>query len=207
MTCLREKVLHSKEAEIFFKTPIIIEEKVDGANLGISITENYELMFQNRSHYVNSSTSTQWRNLDEWVQNHPGIWQILTSPDMILFGEWCYAKHSIHYTQLKDYFLAFDIYDKREEKFLSRECRDKLLEGSGIESVPLIGKGVFDKDQVLDMLQQSSQFYDGPVEGLYLRIEENGYEVKRGKVVRPDFIQDMEDHWSKKTVVKNKIIL
>jgi hypothetical protein len=33
---------------VFLKNSLIIEEKVDGANLGISITEDYKVVFQNR---------------------------------------------------------------------------------------------------------------------------------------------------------------
>ena len=41
-----------------------VEEKVDGANLGISIDKKtQQIMFQNRSHFVNASTAAQWR----WV--------------------------------------------------------------------------------------------------------------------------------------------
>lgn len=106
----------------FLKNKIAIEEKVDGSNLGISVTEDYKIVFQNRSalvfsfhtrtpsnncfpcvfrsHYVSSATATQWKGLDEWVTAHPGLWQVLNSPDLVLFGEWMYAQHSIHYTAL-----------------------------------------------------------------------------------------------------------
>jgi hypothetical protein len=32
----------------------------------------------------------------------------------ILFGEWCRAQHSVFYSRLPDYFLAFDIWDRYE---------------------------------------------------------------------------------------------
>ena len=102
-----------KEAVKFTQRHIVIEEKVDGSNLGISITEDYQIRFQNRSHFVNASSATQFKTLDHWVTQHPGIWQVLTSPDIVLFGEWMYAKHSIHYTRLPDYFIAFDVYDRK----------------------------------------------------------------------------------------------
>jgi hypothetical protein len=38
---------------------ISIEEKVDGSNLGISVDAESRLCFQNRSHYVNSTTQQQ----------------------------------------------------------------------------------------------------------------------------------------------------
>ena len=30
----------------------------------------------------------------------------------IPYGEWLYAKHSVHYRKLPHYFFEFDIYDK-----------------------------------------------------------------------------------------------
>ena len=39
------------------------------------------------------------------------LFEIL-SEKFILFGEWCYAQHSIFYDRLPDWFLGFDIYDK-----------------------------------------------------------------------------------------------
>lgn len=56
----------------------------------------------------------------------------------ILFGEWLYAKHSIHYTQLPSYFIAFDLFDKKENKFYSRRERNKVLDQTTIPYVPLI---------------------------------------------------------------------
>ncbi len=71
---------------------------------------SYEICFQNRSHYVTTETATQWKMLDNWKRQHQeSLYSILT-PNLILFGEWCYSKHSIHYTRLPDYFLAFDVY-------------------------------------------------------------------------------------------------
>ena len=35
------------------------DDQVDGSNLGISITPDHKLLFQNRSHYVNTETQAQ----------------------------------------------------------------------------------------------------------------------------------------------------
>ena len=39
----------------------------------------------------------------------------------ILYGEWVYAKHSIHYTALPGYFIAFDIWDKQTKTFMAHQ--------------------------------------------------------------------------------------
>lgn len=120
---------------------VALEEKVDGANLGISLGEDMRLRAQNRSHYVDSSTHRQFSTLDAWLEEHAGaLYPVLASGESVLFGEWLYAKHSVHYTRLPGYFLAFDIYERAEGKFLSRRERNRRLEGSGIPVVRLVAE-------------------------------------------------------------------
>lgn len=49
---------------------ICVEEKVDGANVGLSIAADGRVLAQNRAHYVNSSSHPQFRPLDEWISQH-----------------------------------------------------------------------------------------------------------------------------------------
>jgi len=202
-------LLTERDAQEWLARPLVLEEKVDGANLGISLSSDQsQLLFQNRSHYVTSASHVQFKQLDSWVRDHTHeLWQILLAEPVIIFGEWLYAKHSIHYTRLPDLFLVFDIFDKLHDRFLSREERDKRLESTTIKSVPLLGKDIFSKEQLLQLLEHQSSFYDGPLEGIYIRREEDGYLTLRSKIVRPSFLQseDMETHWSKHNLVKNII--
>ena len=115
---------------------VCLEEKVDGANLGISIGEDLQLRVQNRSHFVNSKTHRQFSSLDSWIEeNSTALYDLLESGNLVLFGEWLYAKHSIHYTRLPGYFMAFDLYDKSVGKFFSWRERNKRLEDTGIPVV------------------------------------------------------------------------
>lgn len=120
---------------------VAIEEKVDGANLGISIGTDMKLYVQNRSHFINSKTHKQFSTLDAWLsENSTSLYQILEPGQHILFGEWLYAKHSIHYTRLPGYFMAFDIYDREAGKFFSWRERNRRLEGSEIPIVRQIAE-------------------------------------------------------------------
>lgn len=123
---------------------VAMEEKVDGANLGISIdADTLQFRVQNRSHFINAKTHRQFGTLDTWLSEHSeGLFRVL-GPDpgrYVLFGEWLYATHSIAYTRLPDYFLAFDVYDREIGKFLSWRERNKCLEGTGIHPVRLIAE-------------------------------------------------------------------
>merc|ERR1712146_658936 len=108
----------------------IAEEKVDGANLGLSLTSAYEILAQNRSHYVNSQSATQFRALDGWLAEHGwALCQLLVPEVEVLFGEWVAVRHSVAYTKLPGPFIAFDIYNKATRTFASAAERDRRMAG------------------------------------------------------------------------------
>jgi hypothetical protein len=55
-------------------------------------------------------------------------------------------------------------------------------------------------------MSTKSAYGDEVVEGLYLRRESRGWVTARAKVVRPDFIQAIEQHWSGRPIKKNIIV-
>jgi len=52
------------------ESQILITEKIDGANLGISLDSSGRILIQNRAHWVNSKTHFQFKKLDIWVEQH-----------------------------------------------------------------------------------------------------------------------------------------
>jgi hypothetical protein len=92
-------------------------------------------------------------------------------PDLMLFGEWCYAVHTVPYTKLPDWFLAFDIYDRARSEFWSVARRDALVQRLALTLVPRVGTGTYDLPGLRRLLGQS-RLADGPAEGLYVRCDE-----------------------------------
>ena len=192
---------------------VIITEKVDGANMGFSLSADRELLVQNRSHYVTSTTHPQFRPLYPWIEEHrEGLYQVLDRDNSfperyILYGEWVVAQHSIPYSRLPDRFLAFDFYDRQTQTWADRVAMERLLAGTGISLVPIMYQGPRPTENVLkDMVHQPSQFYNGPVEGIYVKEEQNGQVINRGKIVRSDFTAGITDHWDKAPVRKNGFV-
>lgn len=200
---------HSEFPRLFNK-PVRVEEKVDGANLGISLSSSppHSILVQNRSHYVTSSDGPQFAKLDHWLaKNAAELRRILSRdpalPDRyVLFGEWVAATHSVHYTSLPDLFLAFDFYDRLEGRFADGDILRRILDGSGIACVPEIWRGELTEEVVSDFLKMKSAYGETRVEGVVVRWE-NG---ERAKIVRPDFIAG-DKHWSKNAIRKNVVLL
>ncbi|KAF9055798.1 ATP dependent DNA ligase [Panaeolus papilionaceus] len=188
----------------------VITEKIDGANMGFSLSDDRSrILVQNRSHYVNPSTHEQFKKLGVWLERHEDDLRMVLDRDpyfaerYILYGEWMFATHSIPYTNLPDLFIAYDLYDRTTRSFVDSRTFRNLLKDTSIHTVPLVHEGEMPTDEVLlSMIQASSQFYDGRVEGVYVKVETNGVVRMRGKVVRSDFIAGNE-HWTKGNIRAN----
>jgi ATP-dependent RNA circularization protein (DNA/RNA ligase family) len=190
------------EAEAFLRNPVVVEEKVDGANLGISFDSDGNLLVQNRGSLLERGTKGQFAPLWTWLTGHEATLFDALENRLILFGEWCYARHSIHYTRLPDWFLAFDVFDKREKRFLSTARRDEIVSSMHLATVPKVTSGVLSLGEVSRSIGLSS-LYEGPMEGVYLRQESESWLIQRAKVVRPEFVEQIGAHWSKQPLLPN----
>lgn len=200
-----DKVLAPHEVRELLSGDIIVEEKVDGANLGLSVDEHGTLRAQNRGAYLDlASPKEQFKPLKRWLSPRAHDLAEALFPDLMLFGEWCYAVHSVRYSRLPSWFLAFDVYDCGRGEFFSVERRNALTAKLGIEVVPALGSGSFDV-AALSALLGKSRLTDGPAEGLYVRRDVEGCLVARAKLVRREFVQAIDEHWSKKALETNAL--
>jgi ATP-dependent RNA circularization protein (DNA/RNA ligase family) len=199
-----DKVLTESECDEFLTHEVTVEEKVDGANLGLSFDANGNIRAQNRGAYLHLPGSGQWKKLGEWLAIHTATLFEHLSDRYILFGEWCYAQHSIFYDRLPDWFLAFDIYDREAGRFLATARRDRLLGEIHISKVPDIAGGRFTYSEIQKLLSQS-KLTNQPAEGVYLRIDYGDWLEQRAKLVRPAFIQSVEQHWSRSVIRPNRL--
>lgn len=201
----QDKVLSADEVAELLGHEVIVEEKVDGANIGFSLDENGSLRIQNRGGFLSrDSAHPQFAPLFRWIEpRRAALVEVLTA-DIILFGEWCYAQHSVPYSNLPDWFLAFDVYDRVQGEFWTTVRRDELAAGLGLALIPRLASGRFDLPQ-LEKLLGPSRVGDGPAEGLYVRREEGLWLKTRAKLVRKEFVQAIGEHWSRRSLTPNTV--
>ena len=103
---MMDLLVPADDRALLLEGKITLEEKIDGANVGISLDpesrqgdEHPVFRFQRRSHYVTTSSEDQFRGLDVWVQKYAvALRRLLLIPfsggkrakagKRILFGEW-----------------------------------------------------------------------------------------------------------------------
>ena len=215
---------------------LVVEEKMDGANSAVSFAPDGQLLLQSRGHYLTGGEREKhFHLLKAWANRYAAeLWDAL-GERYVMYGEWLYAKHSVFYTDLPHYFLEFDVYDKAEEVFLSTERRWQLLKQAAfVASVKVLHEGPVASLQDLIGMIGPSHFIapdylrrleticrekrldasralretdqSGLMEGLYVKVEEEGTVQERYKYVRAGFLQtvfDSQSHWLDRPIIPN----
>ena len=174
--------------------------------------------------------------MKQWANVHKDRFYEVLGTRYIMYGEWMYAKHSVFYDALPHYFLEFDIYDREKGIFLDTSSRRAMTAQMPIASVPVLAEGEFrEHGELLKYLGPSKYISDRHIEvlkkvatelgldaerqcretdwattmeGLYLKIEENGQVVDRLKFVRASFAQCVDEsgtHWIDRPIVPNQL--
>lgn len=215
---------------------IVIEEKIDGANSAISFDGDGNLLLQSRGHYlIGGYRERHYNLLKQFANLNRDILYDALSSRYVMYGEWCYAKHTVFYDALPNYFMEFDIYDRERGVFLDTPSRREITSKTGIiSSVPVLASGIFKSKQeilkhlgnsnyktenYLENLTKTAKMHGLDVEktlketeqsllmeGLYIKVEENGVVTQRVKYVRAEFLQTVfssDSHWQNRPILPN----
>ena len=216
---------------------IVVEEKCDGANSAVSFGRDGALLLQSRGHYLTGGWRERHYDLfKQWASVHRDALYAVLGGRYIMYGEWMYAKHTVYYDALPHYFLEFDVLDRESGRFLDTPSRRALLEPVPVASVPVLAQGTFrEKENVLALLGPSKYITGAhgehlredarrlgldverqcretdasdAMEGLYIKVEEEGRVAERLKFVRASFAQTVDasqTHWLDRPIVHNRL--
>ncbi len=219
-------------------TFVVVEEKVDGANAAVSFDpDDGALVLQSRGHVLHGGPREgQFDLFKTWARTLEADLRDVLARRYILYGEWMYAKHTVYYDLLPHYFLEFDVYDREVGRFLSTAARRRLLEGLAVTSVPVVMEITGPSRKTLESLVQPSRFKSpgwrtslhtaalaagvdpartahetdphDHAEGLYLKLEAEGFVHGRLKWVRHSFLNSIAasgSHWADRPIVPNRL--
>lgn len=174
--------------DLFSGQRVVITEKMDGENTTLTREKTYARSPDSRNHISR-----------EWIKNFWSKIAYLIPKNIRVCGENMYAKHSIHYNDLLNYFLGFSVW--HNDLCLSWKETACLFNLLGIESVPILYRGMYNQ-KVIDKLS-------GYKEGYVIRLEDsfhrNIFKNVVGKYVRKNHVQT-DKHWRHQKIVKNILI-
>lgn len=216
---------------------VVAEEKMDGANAGVSFDAAGRLWLQSRGHYLTGGPRERHFDLlKQWASVHQAALFGALGCRYVMYGEWMYAKHTCYYDALPHYFMEFDLLDRETGRFLSTPARAEVLAGLPVVSVAVLWEGTVERLAQISGLVGRSRFKSGRwrevlaeqaevagvaperalresddsdlMEGLYLKVEEDGAVVERLKFVRAGFLNallDSGDHWLNRPILANQL--
>lgn len=196
---------------------LTVEEKLDGTGVSIFFDDQLKLQIWHRG---SPAISKEFHRLRSWANLHQEELFDLLEDRYSLFGEWMLQKHNIFYDRLSTYFFESDIYDRKNEIWLSTFARASLLSGRDyIRSVPvlaafkptrlnqiteLVHRSMYQSEHWREILWNKSE-KEGWVlkslleecdqsdlaEGLYIKQEDEKQVLGRYKYVRREFVENI----------------
>lgn len=187
-----DKIMQSYDN--FIGKDIVITEKMDGENTSL---------YNNGMHA--RSIDSGYHSSRTWVKNfHSSIAHLIPDGYRIC-GENLFAKHSIHYNDLRSYFYGFSMWEM--DYCLPWHQTLYWFNLLGVTPVPTIYEGEFDIDVIKSI---AKNFDTTKSEGFVVRLTSGffmeDFDVSVAKWVRSGHVDDVDEHWMHKEVVKNILL-
>lgn len=183
--------------------PIVITEKMDGSNTSLERGGCFA-----RTH----SGAPAHASFDGLKALHATI-KTKIPEGVQLFGEWCYALHSISYNELPGYFMLFNVRELVGSSFwMSWPEVELWAEEIGVPTVPVLFKGTVkssnELQELVEKFMQEPSVCGGQREGVVARcameFSNEDFSDLVLKCVRAHHVQTSE-HWKNQEIVKNKL--
>lgn len=183
--------------------PIVITEKLDGSNTSLEALGCFA-----RTH----AGPPTHKSFDGLKSLHGAIKHLIPL-NLQIFGEWCYALHSIPYDSLPGYFLTFGIRELKEEPlWYSWEEVEEWAKELQIPTVPVLWKGKVSSEkelqELIEGLVKQPSVYGTIREGVVIRLAGEFKDIDFSKYVlkwvRENHVQTSV-HWKDQEIVKNKL--
>lgn len=206
-------VSENDDAKIVFQSPnVFIEEKIDGANCGMALYEGNPII-RNHNHILKKGfdkatpAKKQFSSVWNWFYKNKDKFEKLNelAGEVSVYGEWMVAIHGMEYDYLPEWFVPYDVYDYRVEKFLDPDKAREYLHAVGFTTVPIVARGPFGSNEEIEKFcHERSLFSTTQIrEGVYIKVSDGKYITHRFKIVREGFVQGAL--WSEKVISKNRL--
>lgn len=220
-----DRVISPKELESLKGVSVLLFEKLDGANVGITVIDGQPYI-RNRNHMLDGKQralgNNQFSMLWQWVWQHiEQLKAICQNGRRVIYAEWLWKTHSIRYDRLEDWLVVFDILsiDLNPEfnRFYSPEGVSQICKEHGLVYSPIFGTTAYAFDPIMIGKWIALLNEPGPAEGgssfngtnrsryssidrkeglIIVPMNQVGTFNLKYKIVRDGFIQG--EHWTKR---------
>jgi hypothetical protein len=173
---------------------VVVTAKMDGEN-----TTMY------RDHLHARSVDSRNHNSRNWIKGLQAKvgWQL--PENWRICGENLFAKHSIHYHNLKSWFLVFNIWND-ENVAVSWDETVEYCMVLDLPTVEVLYDGIWNEDKIQELwtTERNGDQMEGYVVRLAEPIHYRNWTMSTAKYVRHDHIQT-DQHWMAEAIVRNEL--
>jgi hypothetical protein len=156
------------ELDRWFEDLVIVEEKLDGANVALWLDENGSPQVAGRAGAGAMDRSGQLGRLRAWAAEHFAELRTLLGDGHAAYGEWLWLTHTVTYDRLPDWLVVLDLWSA-DTGFRSAADRDERAATAGLPVPPRLFHGALGGWAHLEGLVGPSAFGAASAEGAVLR--------------------------------------
>lgn len=188
--------------ESILNKKVVITEKLDGSNVCLERDVCYA-----RSH----SGPPTHESFDQFKAIHASIKHLIPE-NFQIYGEYCFALHSIYYGKLPNYLNIFAVKDEAKNIWLSWEDVKLWADELKLPTVPELLVNEFDNQKDIlntaEYLSKQKSLYGEIREGIVIRLYNSFDDVDFSKSVmkwvRENHVTS-NTHWKNQKIIKNKL--
>jgi hypothetical protein len=186
-----DRMLGAAEVESLLAKPVLVEEKLDGANVIVWLDDG-SVECALRSGPRRRDRAGQLGPLRAWLAKRSDELRLLLAQHA-LYAEWLLLTHAVHYDRLPAYFVGLDLWSEQSGFATPLERNERLAE-AGLTVPPEVHRGVLSWVDDVERLLGRSRIGSEPMEGVVLRTLD-GSEPRIAKLLRPGFAPAPDEAW------------
>lgn len=189
-----DDVLSEGDRTRLLSQPVVIEEKLDGANVVLWV-DDHVVQCALRSGPGGADRAGQLGPLRAWSAERTDALRALLEPDdLALYAEWLLLTHTTPYERLPAYLVALDL-RRPDGSFRTVDDRNRLCDSHGLSHPPELWTGVPGTVQEVESHLGASRVGSADAEGLIVRALADDAEPRLAKVWRPGFAPLADSEW------------
>ena len=186
-------MLHADDVARMLSRPVIVEEKLDGANVMLWIDDEHRIVSGLRSGSQGLDRGGQLGAVRAWAAQRSDELRHLLAGGAVLYAEWLQIRHSTPYDSLPSFLIGLDV-GRPANGFATADARNDLLSAAAVATPPELFRGIVRDLAQLERLIGPSRFGPGPMEGLIVRTRDGG-EPRIAKMLRAGFARIDDETW------------
>jgi ATP-dependent RNA circularization protein (DNA/RNA ligase family) len=191
-----DRVLSPDEAAALLGCEVLVEEKLDGANVMVWL-EDGRVETALRSGPGSADRAGQLGPLRAWAGEYADALRDLLSElgGGVLYAEWLYLTHTVAYEGLASYLVVLDLLGA-EGRFLLPDERDAAAGRHGLATPPELARMVPGRLSAVEALIGRSRVGDEEMEGVVVRRLDGG-QPRLAKLLRPGLVRIGDAEWAR----------